>query len=182
MKRNSRQIYTEWLVLKAQEGDEDAFAKLYKEWTPDFQRLAYIQIKEQRDIDEIVQTTWISIARNLTKLNDPACFPRWAFRILECRCIDWIRTLANQRQKRAGIHPEEYIEEPNKNENDETELLQEGIDALDQETRKLIHLFYIQDLSVAEISEVLGIPNGTVKSRLSKARETLKSKINYIEK
>ncbi len=182
MKRDPKQVLTELYVLKAQNGDERAFRDLYELWTKDFRRLAMVQVNKVEIAEEVSQDAWVMIARGIQKLNDPACFPRWAFRILDRRCADWIRKRQLDRKRVEVLESEarSEVDESLEAETDEIELLRFTIAGLKPDARKLLHLYYETGLSVIEIAEVLDVPPGTVKSRLFKTREILKQKLERI--
>jgi len=183
MNRDSRQVLTEWLVLKAQRGDDRAFSDLYELWAGDLRRLATVQVEHVRYAEEVAQDVWVTIARGLRRLNDPACFPRWAFRILDRRCADWIRRRQVDRRRAEVLAADKNNEPPDRvsSDSDDVIALREAIARLEPESRKLLHLFYEVGFSTTEIAEVLGVPPGTVKSRLFKVRETLKNQIERIK-
>lgn len=181
MQRDPRQVLTEWLVLASQGGDEQAFTELHALWREDLRRLALVRVERPEAAEEVVNNVWLAIARGLSRLHDPACFPRWAFRIVERRSADWVRQrrLARRREGVASREvdalapaPLEPADEP-----DEVQRLRAAVTRLPEGQRELIHLFYDAERSVAEIAEVLGIPAGTVKSRLSSVREHLKQQL-----
>src|SRR5512141_2682476 len=99
MKRDARQVLTEWLVLAAQGGSETAFTDLHGVWRADLRRLALVRAERPAAADEVLTEVWLAIARGLHRLDDPACFPRWAFRIVERRCADWIRQRSLARRR-----------------------------------------------------------------------------------
>lgn len=178
MNRDSRQVYTEWLVLSAQSGDERAFGELHALWTADLQRLAMVRVERAGPAEEVVQDAWVAIARGLRRLEDPARFPCWAMRIVARRCADWIRRQQSERRRREQLEGKTVPESaPNGDASDERARLRAAIARLRPDERELLHLFYDQELSVGEVAEVLGIPMGTVKSRLFHTRENLKRQI-----
>src|SRR4051812_46903897 len=109
MNRDSRQVLTEWLVLAAQNGSEAAFSDLHGLWRADFRRLALVRVERPEAADEVLTDVWLAIARGLPRLDDPACFPRWAFRIVERRSTDWIRqrTLMRRRELAAAAEADQ---------------------------------------------------------------------------
>jgi RNA polymerase sigma factor (sigma-70 family) len=179
MNPDAKQILTEWLVLAAQGGSETAFRDLHDLWRSDLRRLALVQVERPEAADEVLAEVWVAIARGLSRIDDPACFPRWAFRIVERRCADWIRRRGLERERQilaqrevaslAPVQPEEPSEG--------TLRLRSLINALPAAQRELLHLFYELDRSVSEIAEILAVPPGTVKSRLFSARETLRQQL-----
>lgn len=181
MNRDPRQILTELLVLAAQGGGEAAFRDLHDLWRADLRRLALVRVEQPEAADEVLTDVWLAIARGLHRLSDPACFPRWAFRIVERRSADWIRrrTLARRREAAACSVADELAPAPQiaPEPRDEVLRLRSAISRLPVEQRDLLHLFYDLDRSIAEIAEILAIPPGTVKSRLFSVREILKQQL-----
>jgi RNA polymerase sigma factor (sigma-70 family) len=181
MPRDARHVLTEYLVLAAQGGDEAAFAQLHDLWSSDLRRFAAVKLGVGDGGDEVAQDAWIAIAKSLHQLDDPACFPRWALRVVERRCCDWLR---RRRTAQTGLVPltTEIAETaaapaPHDGDDDGTTRLRAAIASLDHEARTLLHLFYEQGLSVAELAEVLDVPIGTAKSRLFTLRQTLRQSI-----
>ena len=178
MNRDSRQILTEWLILTAKSGSEEAFKDLYNLWRADLHRLTLARVERPDAADEVLTDVWLAIARGLHRIDDPACFPRWAFRIVERRCSDWIRQRERERRfeqvaaaKADELAPASAIspDEPNA-----VYEMRAAIARLPPDQQNLLRLCYEHDRSIAEISEILGIPAGTVKSRLFSIRETLR--------
>jgi len=188
MNRDARQILTELLVLRAQGGDADAFSELYRLWNPDLRRMARVAIEHAVHVDEVAQDAWVTIARGIGRLADPACFPRWAFRILDRRCSDWIRRRQTDRQRgesltstpEAGEVAEPAAGHAPGRDAEGAIALREAIALLEPGARTLLHLFYEQAFTIPEIGEILGVPAGTVKSRLFTLRQTLKASIERI--
>lgn len=181
MNRDSKQVLTEWLVLSAQSGSEAAFKDLHDLWREDLRRLCFVKVQQAEAVGEIVNDAWLAIARGLGGIDDPACFPRWAFRIVERRCADWVRTRMRDRQRETvaasaadQIAPaSSATPEPS----DEVVRLRAAISQLPADERELLHLYYELERSVAEIADVIGVPPGTVKSRLFSLRETLRQQM-----
>lgn len=182
MQTDRRQVLTEWLVLTAQAGGEAAFRDLHALWSGDLRRLALVRVERAEAADEVLAEAWVDIARGLGRLDDPACFPRWAFRIVERRCADWIRRRWRERRRLAETEQEAELLAPSamaetNAPSDDVLRLRAAIKRLPPDARELLHLFYDLGRGVAEIAEILGVPAGTVKSRLFTVRETLKRHI-----
>lgn len=183
MNPDPKQVLTEWLVLSAQGGSETAFRELHDLWQADLRRLALVRVERPEAADEVLAEVWLAIARGLQRLDDPACFPRWAFRIVERRGADWIRrrSLDRRRESTARVDadllaPAPVHAAPNEPSNEVTRL-RTLITRLPADQRELLHLYYDLERSVAEIAEILGIPVGTVKSRLFSVRETIRQQL-----
>jgi RNA polymerase sigma-70 factor (ECF subfamily) len=107
-------------------------------------------------------------------LNDPARFRPWVYQIVTRKAEDWIARNVKTRQRRAQMSVAEPEQEsaPSREESDEIRTLLAG---LPNQSRAVLTLHYLEGLPIAEIAEVLGIPPGTVKSRLHAARNELKA-------
>ncbi len=183
MNPEPKQVLTELLVLEAQGGSESAFRRLHELWRADLRRLALVRVERPVVADEVVAEVWLDIARGLHRLDDPARFPAWAFRIVERRGTDWVRRRSRERRHEASVAKEAEtlspvaVESPLAEPADEILRLRAAIARLPVEQRELLHLFYELGRSVAEIAEILGLAPGTVKSRLFSVREILKQKL-----
>jgi RNA polymerase sigma-70 factor (ECF subfamily) len=180
MDPHAKQVLSEWLVLSVQGGEEKAFRDLYELWRADLWRLALVRVERPDAAEEVTAEAWLAIARGLSRLDDPACFPRWAFRIVERRGTDWVRRRTQDRKRAetlAGEAENLTPAPPSAHPTDETQRLRTVIARLPAEQRELLHLFYDLGRSVAEVAEILDIPAGTVKSRLFSIRETLREKL-----
>jgi len=178
MRRDAKQVLTELLVLKAQGGDETAFTQLYQTWAKDVLRFARFAIKDSQAAEEVAQESWISVAKGLSQLDDPALFGPWAFRIVRRRCVDWIRSRKSERKRREIWETEvaTSVEQPVAEKAALSELA-EILHNMDTDSRLLIHLYYETGLSVAEVAGAMELRTGTVKSRLFAIREKLKLKL-----
>ncbi len=183
MNPDSRQVLTEWLVYAAQEGSESAFRDLHDLWRADLRRMALVRVERPAAADEVLAEVWLAIARGLGGLDDPACFPRWAFRIVERRSADWVRRRGLERRREAAALSEADNLAPAATASSAAEppddilRLRAAIARLPADQRELLHLYYDAGRSTAEIAEILDLPAGTVKSRLFSIRETLRQKL-----
>ncbi len=178
MNRDPKQVLTEWLVLSAQEGSETAFKELHDLWRADLRRMCFVRVGQAEAVGEILNDVWLAIARGLRRLDDPACFPRWAFRIVERRSAEWIRRrgLERRRELAAAIEAENLSPAPigHAEPSEQIADVRDAIARLPANQRELLHLYYELERSTGEIAGVLGLPAGTVKSRLFSLRETLR--------
>lgn len=163
-----------WLAARAKTGDEAAFRRLFERWRPRMLRHAGRLLDSADLAQDAVQDAWIAIARGVSRLDDPARFPAWAFRILTRRCADAVRTAVRNRRA-DGAANDPATEPPVRDGPDGQIALSQALALLPAADHALISLFYVEELGVGEISTALGIPPGTVKSRLFHARARLKS-------
>jgi len=164
-----RTIQNQLLVMDAQEGSRVALEELVRRWYSKLWQHAKRLTSDRQAAWDITQKSWYDIIKGLRRLEDPARFAAWAYQITTHRAMDWLRT--RQRQQHS---PLSAIESPCASEDDSAEV-REALLQLKEGSRLVLTLYYWEHLSVAEISIVLEIPAGTVKSRLYKARKELKA-------
>ena len=171
MIKNRDRIYEELIVLKCQEGDISAFDELVSRYQKRLWKHALYLTNCEDAAWDIVQEAWMGIIKGMSKLQDPAAFSSWAYRIVSNKCNDWIRKQIRQR----NLY-DDYMEESRTIPDDleEYNSLKEAFKKLPGDFRAIISLKYLEGFDVNEISEILGIPVGTVKSRLFHARDKLK--------
>ena len=167
MRKSRTQIYDELLVLKCQQGDKNAFEELVKRWEKRLWHYAYKVTGCEPAAWDIVQETWLAIVKGIRKLNEAAVFPRWAFRILNNKCADWLRKQHLQSRIDSTLSKQAQNEsDARQNINVKSELLHAAIIKLSSEQRALLMLRYHEEFDIGQIAEILNAPQGTIKSRL----------------
>ena len=170
-------------MLEVQRGSERAFTELHDLWRGDLRRLALVRVEQPDAADDVLTEVWLAIARGIAKLDDPACFPRWAFRIVQRRSADWVRRRQVERRRLEALaanEKEQLAPAPDADVDDVTDevvAMRAAIRRLEPEQQELLHLYYELGRSVAEIADVLDLAPGTVKSRLFSIRENLKRQL-----
>lgn len=173
MAEHAKQVLTALLVLRAQGGERDAVELLAKLWHAPLKDFAQRQTGQLDAADDVMQEAWLGILRGLPGLEDPERFPAWAYRIVRVACAGWVRARAKQRAREA---PAERAEDraqpvaPGETSGD----VRAALRRMPEDRRAILELKYVDGFRVDEIAEVLGIPAGTVKSRLFEARQQLK--------
>lgn len=127
-------------------------------------------LKNDDDVCDAIQETLVSAYKNLKSLREPQYFSSWIIKILINKCYDILRK--NKKIK--------YLNEKMQIEEDayydmycsESEL-ENVLKQLEDNLKTVVVLYYYDDLPVAEIANILNIPEGTVKSRLSRARDKI---------
>jgi RNA polymerase sigma factor (sigma-70 family) len=189
MRRTEEDIQNELLVLKAQEGDGDALKALVANWHSRFARLAW-RLTNQREVaSDVAQEAWVAIVRGLSKLDDPARFRPWAYRIVKNKCADWTRKRVTGREvlrtleaesKRSSMVASEGSQEGTET-IDEAKRLKETLETLPEDQRAILSLRYLEDMGITEIARVMEVPKGTIKSRLFYARDRLRQALERKE-
>lgn len=176
MVRDSERVLDEYLVILAQSGSREALDQLARRWTPRLLRYAARFLGSGDLALDVVQETWSGALGNLRRLEDPARFPAWIYAIATRKCTDAVRSAVRQRRVRQEAGEDRSQEAPRADEAERAGArldLSAALRRLPAEQRIVVHLFYLDDLSVEEIAAAVGIPAGTVKSRLHHARQAL---------
>lgn len=127
-------------------------------------------LKNDDDANDAIQETLLSSYKNYQNLKDKNLFTTWITRILINKCYDII----NKKKKIVYIEDSTIENTASYYDKYKTDsLLENVLNKLDDELREITLLYYYDDLSTAAISEILNIPAGTVKSRLSRARSKI---------
>jgi len=174
---NKKQKSTDrFLILEYLEGNTSVLSVLVKRYHKIFCEKAYWLIKDKEIAKDIAQESWIIIINKLHTLENVDSFKSWAFRIVYTKAIDRIK---HRNKERKNLDSFGVIESDSQSPENESNLIQsallKAIRELPKEKQDIIRLFYAEAYSIIEISAFLNIPVGTVKSRLFKAREKLKS-------
>jgi len=175
MMRTRGQVVDEMLVLAAQAGETAAFERLARRWHPRLLRHAFRLTGDVEGSRDAVQDAWVSIARGLRRLRDPARFGPWALRITGRRCADWIAIRRTARSRASSLDVANEVPRPPAYREDDLSRVRDALRRLAPERRTLMAMFYVEGMSVHEIAAALGVPPGTVKSRLYHAREHLRA-------
>ncbi len=163
------QLLDEYLVLAVAAGDRSAAEQLARRWRPRLLRTARRLVDPQM-AEDVVHDAWVSIARSLGRLRDPALFPGLAFGILRRRCAD-----AHRRGYRDRDHFTALTDEAGANPatGEARSALDQAFAALPEAQRLTAILFYGEGLTLAQIASATDVPLGTAKSRLFHARKQL---------
>jgi RNA polymerase sigma-70 factor (ECF subfamily) len=172
---NAKKIFEGLLVLQYRSGNKKAFSLLVKRYNSKMCNHAYWFTYDKEIAKDIVQDSWGLIIRKLPNLKNPDSFGSWAMQIVTRKAIDYINK--NHRDREIL---KEYYNEPKVNINSdhqESDLAKvyAAIKGLPPDQQVVLRLFYIEEYSLKEISEILDKSEGTVKSRLYHAREKLKT-------
>jgi RNA polymerase sigma-70 factor (ECF subfamily) len=167
-------------VERARGGDVEAFVALIERRQERMVRVASAILGNRSDADDAIQETLVSVWRELPGLRVTDRFDAWADRILVNAC----RQVLRRRRRRSvrEIAPIETLagDSPGAGPAHDVavatrDAFGRAFDTLDVQARALLVLRHLEDRSIAEIAEVLSIPEGTVKSRLFAARRSLES-------
>lgn len=174
------------LIIKCQAGDYDAFEVLVRKYSDKAFSVAFSVMGNQHDAADMTQEAFIKVFRNIRKFNFGSSFGTWLYRIVKNTCIDELRKKKHRNyvSMDTGFEGEdgEYVVQISDEsadiqeilEREETgRLLQEALMSLGEKHRSVLILADIKGYDYLEIARMLELPVGTVKSRISRAREKL---------
>jgi RNA polymerase sigma-70 factor (ECF subfamily) len=156
------------LVILAQRGNHAAYSELVKYYHPALLRYAIRHCNDHELAKDAVQEMWISTGKSMRRMTDPRAFRSWLFQSLRWRIAD----LARKQTK------EELITEESINEASDYAVssgLLTAIKQLPKIEQEVVYLFYLEQMTLAEVAIIQSVPSGTVKSRLNRARNKLKT-------
>ena len=166
------------LVILAREGDHDAFARLAAGSIGRLNGVARLILHDTSTADDAVQDALFEAWRSLKALRDPERFDAWLNRLLVRACQDaWQR-----RSKRALVElPLRPVDDAPVGDVQATvasaDELERGLRRLTVDQRTVVVLSFYLDLPLAEVAATLGVPLGTVKSRLNRAISALRASV-----
>jgi RNA polymerase sigma-70 factor, ECF subfamily len=181
VRRGLDQALDDYLVLLAQGGSREAFARLAARWTPKLLAFAARALGTTEVAKDVVQDTWESAVRGLPRLDDPARFRAWIYGIVSRKCADALR--GRYRLHNIGAKAEAMAPEPADAEagaNDRLDIAA-AMKRLPPEQRVAVSLYFGEEMSVADIAAITGAPEGTVKSRLFAARKALRESLGDMQ-
>ena len=163
------------LVRKSKKGNNSAFSILIKSYEKDLYKVAIAMTKNDDDALDCIQEAILQAYISIKDLRQDEYFKTWLIKILINKC----NALLKKNKKILNL-------DVNTSKNDKVEQsdrleLKDSINSLDSDLRIIIILYYYEDMSINDISESLNIPQGTIKSRLSRARSKLKEMLSIAE-
>lgn len=172
------------LIKRAQAGDESAFSKIYKQYEKLVLNTIRMYIKDDDAARDLVVVTFTDVYENLSKFTEYTSFVGW-LRTIACRnAIDYLRrrkTYADTESNDDRLSLVESISEEGESEIVEQvtmNQIREEFKRLVPQHKRICELYYVDELSIADIGKQLGIPAGTVKSVLSRVRKRIKNHLS----
>ncbi len=164
------------LVKEAQQGNDNAFLKLFQEYENDIYRTAFVYVKNQEDALDVVQETAYRAFKSIKNLKEPKYLKTWIIKIAISCSIDVLR----KQKKVVELKPEVEKVLSSKDEKDISlsMTLDDLIQLLNETEKKVIILRYYFDFTIKEVSETLNIPLGTAKTILYRGLNKLRKELN----
>lgn len=172
-------------VKRVLAGDTNAFEPLVREYEKNVYNLALRMVKNPEDAQDMTQESFIRAYNSLSSFRGESRFSVWLYRIVSNVCLDHIRaasrrpavSLSTENDEGESVELEIADESKSPQELLERKMTREavrrGLELLPSEHRQILLLREIQGFSYDEISEILSLEHGTVKSRIFRARKKL---------
>lgn len=178
------------LVRRAQAGDLEAFQGLFEQYQRGIYNVIYQMVRSDADAADLTQDVFVRVWKSLPRLEAPEAFPSWVYRIATNLTRNWIRDNSRVRQESLD-QPFGDEEEGGGREIPDTradpaaaaqthavqDVVQRAILGLSPDHRTVVTLHHLEGMAVEEIAQIMKCSVGTVKSRLSRARDHLRRKL-----
>lgn len=178
------------LVERAQSGDKVAFSMLVEKYQRKLGRLLSRMIRDQAEVEDVVQESFIKAYRALPNFRGDSAFYTWLYRIGINTAKNYLVSMGRRPQtlKEVEIEDVENFEDGDELRSMDTpetammtreiaQTVNDTVSALPEELRTAITLREIEGLSYEEIATLMACPIGTVRSRIFRARETIAQKL-----
>lgn len=180
------------LVRRLKDRDEKAFREMVEEYRDRVFSLTYRMLGSREEAEDLAQEVFITIFKSIDSFRGDSKFSTWLYRVTANHCKNRIKYLARRHDRdrtelterveggggatlaapRPSARPDAQLEGAQME-----QILQQAIAELDEEQRILVILRDVEDLSYEEICAITELPDGTVKSRLHRARMALRKKL-----
>ncbi len=174
-------------INRAKEGDMEAFSQLVTLYENKILNYCFRMLNNRGDAEDATQEVFVKLYRYLGSYGEQSAFSTWLYKIASNVCLDYLRKVKRHRDtvsiNQQNAEGEEFsisVEDKGLSPYESAQLgearraLAKAIGSLGEEQKRVIVLREIEGLSYEEIADITGIAPGTVKSRINRARQTLK--------
>jgi len=180
------------LLRRLRERDERAFRELVAEHRDRVFNLTYRMLGNRAEAEDVAQEVFIQVFKTIDTFREEAKLSTWLYRVTVNTCKNKIKYLARRHDREhdeldegaepgpaaAASVPPPSARPDHQLEGAQTQqMLQQAIAELDADHRELVVLRDVEDLSIEEIAAITGLADGTIKSRLHRARLALRKKL-----
>jgi RNA polymerase sigma-70 factor (ECF subfamily) len=177
------------LVRQARAGRTTAYEELVRRWAGRITALCHARLKRAHLADELAQETLLRGFRALHSLTDPDRFGPWLCGIALRACLDWLKAKQNAQVPFSVLgseyNPDDSVQrrdgtvESDLERDEERRRILDEVEALPEEYRTVILLYYYQDLTYRDLAKLLGVSSATINARLTKARSLLRTRLTH---
>ena len=173
------------LICKIVKRDTVAFETLFARHSASVRQHILNIVRVESAAEDLVQEVFLRVWTRAEQWNGQGEFKGWIFRIATNLALNYLRTVRRRRQEPLETPPDEFEDEDERpsdpdwmidtslhgpevivEQAEQSQLLWQLVDGLPQEKREVLHLIYQKEMALREVAMELGIPEGTVKSRL----------------
>jgi RNA polymerase sigma-70 factor (ECF subfamily) len=175
LSRDKDAVARELLVLRCRRGDRAALEELIRTWERPLLYFIRRLVHDEADAWDVLQKTWVKMLHGICSLDDPRSLAPWLYRVARNTAFSYGRALGPPCEPLQD-HPDARAVDlvSGHVEFEDAEQVHRGLLSLSLAHREVLTLFFLEDLTVEEIATVLGVPPGTVKSRLHFAKQALR--------
>ena len=164
MDRATQDARDDWIVLRCQSGEAQAFADLVRTFERPLLYYATKLLADETAALDVLQEVWLKAFGGIRRLAHPRALQAWLYRLAHGLSVDRLRrdrSVRRAEQVRADQVPEAIEEDPDDPFDADAPTLHRLLDLLPVHHREVLVLHFLEDLSVAEVAEVVGCPPGT---------------------
>ena len=184
------------LIRRAAQKDEQAFEQLMLLHQKAVYNICYRMAGNAEDALDLSQEVFLKLWRTLEQYQFDAAFSTWLYRMTQNACIDFLRRQKRQQHASLTVSDDEAagkelsvpdpapLPEDRVIFNEKQEVIRTAMNALPPDFREILELRVVRNLPYEQIAQIMGLPVGTVKSRLARARLQLKKRLeagNFFE-
>ena len=172
------------IIKRAQAGDESAFNALFYRYKGFVENLLFQYIKDMDEAKDVTNIVFLKVHEKLSMFTAYESFGGWLRILTNHTAIDYLREMKNKTDVLGDADVRLPSEEPSGSAEDDVvnrmtyDSLIGEFDKLPDTTRKVLRLFYVNNMTVEQISDALRVPTGTIKSMLFRTRAKLKKQLN----
>jgi RNA polymerase sigma-70 factor (ECF subfamily) len=176
MPKSKDAIRLELLLLRCRRGDRQAFTELIRDW----ERRLFFYVRRivatEEDAWDVLQQTWLKVFAGIKGLTHAENLPAWLYKVARLTAMSHWRSYYREQSHLAAKAQEiDTAEDDEHYDFEDAEEVAVALSRISLDHREVLTLYFLDDLSLDEIADVLGIPAGTVKSRLCYAKRSLRA-------
>jgi RNA polymerase sigma-70 factor (ECF subfamily) len=173
------------LVRQTLAGRTTAFEELTRRWAGRVTALCHARTRRAGDAEDLAQETLLRGFRALATLSDPDKFGSWICGIAARTCLDWLKSKQRTMVHFSALGPDRDANavmadgraEPDLDRRDDCRRLMSEVEALPDECREAIMLYYYEDVTYRDLAAMLGVSAATVNARLTRGRALLRERL-----
>jgi RNA polymerase sigma-70 factor (ECF subfamily) len=167
----------ELIALRCQLGERAGFDDLIRRWNDPLWRYLRRVAGNDQAAQELAQDTWLRVLRGIPRLRDPARLRPWLFGIARRVAMDSLRHQYSAPRTTDVADIDAPADDGSETQHEDLAAMEDELERLPLIEREVLTLFYLKELSLSEVADVIGVPVGTVKSRLFRARQLLRREL-----